>query len=141
MALTFEQQLANFKKKVETKSLQVAVKVGLDLHKVIVQKTIVDTGRLRANNQIQAGSKPTGSTMDTDKTGNYTIAYGIEKMRRYKFGDDIWICNNVEYAYPVEMGFRGKSGGHRGAGFFRTSVDDIVAQWPNIVQEVKSSNE
>jgi hypothetical protein len=139
MAVTFQEQVKKFTSIVEPRMRNVSVKVGLDLHKVIVKKTIVDTGRLKAGNQLMPGSKPTGSTTDTDKTGAGTLAKGIANMKSYKLGDDIWICNNVEYAYPVEMGFRGKSGGHRGAGFFRTSVDDIISQWPNIVQEVKSA--
>ncbi len=137
MADTFEQQLAKFREKVEKKSSQVCVKVGLDLHKMIVKRTPVDTGRLKANNQITAGSKASSATTDTDKTGASTIGNGVSAMNSFKLGQDIWICNNVEYAYPIE--FEGHSSKKAPEGFFRVSVGDVVAQWPNIVSEVKSA--
>mgnify|MGYP000744377403 CR=1 FL=1 len=129
--MSFVEDIRKFQSNTECKASQIARKVGLDLHSRIVGRTPVDTGRLRANNQLAIGSKPATSTIGKDKGGELTIAKGRVAMGGYSLGDDIWIANNVEYASVIE--FKGHSK-QAPAGFFRVSIADIVNTWPNIVR-------
>ncbi len=125
--MSFAEDIKKFQSNTERKASQIARKVGLDLHSRIVERTPVDTGRLRANNQLAIGAKPAGKT---ESTGLPSQA----AMGGYTLGDDIWICNNVEYAAPIE--FEGHSK-QAPSGFFRVSIADIVQAWPNIVRVAK----
>jgi hypothetical protein len=135
--MSFAEDIKKFQSNTERKASQIARKVGVDLHARIVERTPVDTGRLRANNQLAVGHKPASSLMATDKDGGATIAKGQAAMGSYTLGDDIWICNNVEYAAPVEFGAEMGKKMQRPEGFFRVSIADILQAWPSIVRIAK----
>ena len=136
--MEFQVDIAKFQGTVEKRLSQIARKVTLELHKNIVLETPVDTGRLKANNQIGIGSRPTSSVLDTDKSSvgspGKTVAQEAPKVNDYKPGDDLWITNNVEYAYYVEVGH------HRvpPVAMFGRSYLAVLNKWPSIVQEVSS---
>jgi hypothetical protein len=134
--MSFAEDIKKFQSNTERKASQIARKVGVDLHARIVERTPVDTGRLRANNQLAVGHKPTNSVMDKDKTktGTPTKAVGEAAIGGYTLGDDIWIANNVEYAAPVEFGAEMGKKMQRPEGFFRASIQDIMQKMPNIVR-------
>ncbi len=133
--MSFVDDIKKFRQTVENKSSQIARKVAIDLHSRIVERTPVDTGRLLANNHLTIGSPSTASTIDKDKEGDRTKAAAESVSKSYKLGDDIWISNNLVYAYPIE--FLGHSSVKRPEGFFRVSVQDIIQAWPSIVSEAK----
>lgn len=131
---TFEQEVEAWEKKMMDQASKVVRKTVIDLHTRIVRRTPVETGRLKANNQIGIGVKPATATMDTDKTklgtSGSTVAKETSKLRDLPLGVDVWICNNVEYALPIEMG-HSKTGAPQG--MFRISMQDLMQKWPSLV--------
>jgi hypothetical protein len=128
--MSFGQDIQRFKTKTEEKASQIARKVILDLHARIVERTPVDTGRLRANNQVALNGYASGTVPDMDKAGGATMANGEVVVGGYALGDFATINNNLEYATVIE--FEGRSN-QAPAGFFRVSIADIVNAWPSIV--------
>lgn len=127
-------------KKWESKAIEQATlvckKVAIDLHGEIVQRTPHDTGRLKGNNLLSINNKDTSVLDVTDKEGSATQARALANFVGFTLGDDIWLTNNVEYAYPIEMGHSKQAP----SGFFRVSVQSIVSQWRNIVSQVRSTS-
>ncbi len=125
----FSEEIKKFKIKTTEKADQIAKKVGMDLHSRIIARCPVDTGRLRANNQLAIGAKPSGTTTSVGVPSSGAIS-------SYTVGDDIWIANNLEYAVPVEYGGEHGKRMQRPEGFFRVSIKDVTSAWPSIVQSV-----
>lgn len=62
-------------------------------------------GRFRGNWQVSFDVPAMGETGRIDKSGNLTIATGEVVLSSFKVGmANIYFCNNVPYAYPLEMG-------------------------------------
>lgn len=129
--------LTRFKMKTEEQISQVVRKICLDLFTLIVRRSPVDTGRFRANNQIDLNNM-SGSSVVTFHTtkkstvvrygggdrggGANTISSESNKLGSYKLGDTIFLYNNVEYALDLEYG----SSKQAAAGVYRISVQDLV---------------
>lgn len=102
-------------------------KVSLDLHRSVVLKTPVDTGRARANWQAGVNIAPSGSLHQEDKTGSATIDTVKRILAAVKAGDVIWIVNNVEYITHLEKG----SSKQAPAGMMRVTLRN----YPGIVEK------
>lgn len=62
-------------------------------------------GRFRGNWQVSFDAPTTDETGRIDKTGDLTKAAGNYTLSLFKVGmKSIFFCNNVPYAYPLEMG-------------------------------------
>ncbi|WP_108780334.1 hypothetical protein [Enterobacter bugandensis] len=62
-------------------------------------------GRFRGNWQVSFDAPTTDETGRVDKTGDLTKAAGNYTLSLFKVGmKAIYFCNNVPYAYPLEMG-------------------------------------
>ncbi|UQC70945.1 hypothetical protein C0560_09120 [Lelliottia sp. AC1] len=62
-------------------------------------------GRFRGNWQVSFDAPTTEETGRIDKTGDLTKAAGNYTLSLFKVGmSSIYFCNNVPYAYPLEMG-------------------------------------
>lgn len=62
-------------------------------------------GRFRGNWQVSFDTPTTDETGRVDKTGNLTKAAGNYTLSLFKVGmKAIYFCNNVPYAYRLEMG-------------------------------------
>ncbi|HFV9291451.1 TPA: HK97 gp10 family phage protein [Serratia fonticola] len=70
----------------------------------IVQRSPVDTGRFRANNQVSIGSPEYTSTSATDKSGGATLQQGSAVIAQGQPYSVIYIQNNLPYAEPLENG-------------------------------------
>ena len=129
----FADDFQKFRVKVEKRNGAIVRKVGLTLHGRIVERCPVDTGRARANNQIEIKTKPMSTLIETDKAGDKTKRRASLAMAGYTLGDDIWIANNVAYIIPLEYGHSKQ----RPEGMFRVSIQDILTAWPGLVSQVK----
>ena len=119
---SFSVDLAKFGQKSIDNSEKIVRKTAFDLHARIVKRMPVDTGRARANTQISLHNLPSDATLETDKSGNATIASGNRELSQFKLGDTVFIYNNVEYILSLEFG----SSKQAPAGMFRISFDEIV---------------
>lgn len=78
--------------------------ISLQLLNEIVQRSPVDTGRFRANNQVSIGSPEYNVTDATDKSGGATLQQGSAVIAQGKPFSVIYIQNNLPYAEALEDG-------------------------------------
>lgn len=124
---------------------QIVRKVCLDLFKLIIVKSPVDTGRFRANNQIDLNGMSGSSILEfhnvklkgQDRKGQgfssgqatnsgQMIVREAGKLTGYKLGDTVFLYNNVEYAMYLEFGPHSKQAP---SGVYRVSVQEIISKW------------
>lgn len=127
---SFTLDLERFGVKTKEKMRLVVSKIALDLLSRIVARSPVDTGRFRANNQIDINSISGGAVLEFEAhgDGSITVGRGSEKLGSYKLGDTIFIYNNVEYAIPLEYGHSKQAP----AGVYRISVEELIAHFSSI---------
>lgn len=86
-------------------SEEVVKLASLNLFKKIVYKTPVDTGHLAYNWNMELNSPNLTVKSGTDPQKTSTLNIGKTNIDKFKLGvKQIWITNNVEYAYDIEYG-------------------------------------
>jgi len=78
--------------------------ISMALLAEIVQRSPVDTGRFRANNQVSLGGPDYGITTEVDKSGAATLQQGSAVIAQGKPYSVIYIQNNLPYAEALENG-------------------------------------
>ncbi|MFP2269396.1 hypothetical protein [Enterobacter ludwigii] len=90
-------------------------------------------GRFRGNWQVSFDAPTTDETGRIDKTGDLTKAAGNYTLSHFKVGmKSIFFCNNVPYAYPLEMGHSTQAPG----GMVRITAADFQRFFEEAVMEV-----
>ena len=147
MTTPFILDLSRFRIKTENQMRLVVKKFALELFTLIVRRSPVDTGRFRANNQIDINRMSPESVLEFKETdagavikfsgggvggGGNVIARESSKLAEYELGDTIFIYNNVEYAIALEYGSSNKAP----AGVYRISIQDIITFFDSMVRSV-----
>ncbi|MBE8905956.1 hypothetical protein [Enterobacter asburiae] len=90
-------------------------------------------GRFRGNWQVSFDAPTTDETGRIDKTGNLTKAAGNYRLSLFKVGmKAIYFCNNVPYAYRLEMGHSSQAPG----GMVRITAAEFQRFFEEAVREV-----
>lgn len=90
-------------------------------------------GRFRGNWQVSFDTPTTDETGRVDKTGNLTKAAGNYTLSLFKVGmKAIYFCNNVPYAYRLEMGHSSQAPG----GMVRITAAEFQRLFEEAVREV-----
>lgn len=90
-------------------------------------------GRFRGNWQVSFDAPTTDETGRVDKTGNLTKAAGNYTLSLFKVGmKAIYFCNNVPYAYRLEMGHTSQAPG----GMVRITAAELQRFFEDAVREV-----
>lgn len=90
-------------------------------------------GRFRGNWQVSFDAPTTDETERVDKTGNLTKAAGNYTLSLFKVGmKAIYFCNNVPYAYRLEMGHSSQAPG----GMVRITAAEFQRFFEEAVREV-----
>ena len=90
-------------------------------------------GRFRGNWQVSFDAPTTDETGRVDKTGDLTKAAGNYTLSLFKVGmKAIYFCNNVPYAYPLEMGHSTQAPG----GMVRITAAEFQRFFEEAVREV-----
>ncbi|MBL5926482.1 hypothetical protein [Enterobacter asburiae] len=90
-------------------------------------------GRFRGNWQVSFDAPTTDETGRVDKTGNLTKAAGNYTLSLFKVGmKAIYFCNNVPYAYRLEMGHSSQTPG----GMVRITAAEFQRFFEEAVREV-----
>ncbi|EPS0554862.1 hypothetical protein [Enterobacter roggenkampii] len=90
-------------------------------------------GRFRGNWQISFDTPTTDETGRIDKTGDLTKAAGNYTLSLFKVGmKAIYFCNNVPYAYRMEMGHSSQAPG----GMVRITAAEFQRFFEEAVREV-----
>jgi hypothetical protein len=111
-----------------------AVAAGcLDITKEIIQRTPVDTGRLKGNWIPDINNIPDYSLDTYDKSGNKAISKASSETNKIQIGDIYFLINNLVYAPVAEYGLYPIPGGEKTingystqapAGMVRTTVEE-----------------
>ncbi|EMN8533690.1 hypothetical protein [Enterobacter hormaechei] len=90
-------------------------------------------GRFRGNWQVSFDAPTTDQTGRIDKTGDLTKAAGNYTLSLFKVGmKAIYFCNNVPYAYPLEMGHSTQAPG----GMVRITAAEFQRFFEEAIKEV-----
>lgn len=90
-------------------------------------------GRFRGNWQVSFDAPTTDETGRVDKTGNLTKAAGNYTLSLFNVGmKAIYFCNNVPYAYRLEMGHSSQAPG----GMVRITAAELQRFFEDAVREV-----
>lgn len=107
--MSFSRDIKKFRAKALKGAEMVVRGTALDLFAGINLRTPVDTGRLRANWQLNINSIPAGTINDTDKRGAKARRKAEQGVKAYDAGDVIYIVNNLPYAPVIERGSSAKA--------------------------------
>lgn len=90
-------------------------------------------GRFRGNWQVSFDAPTTEENGRIDKTGDLTKAAGNYTLSLFKVGmRSIYFCNNVPYAYPLEMGHSTQAPG----GMVRITAAEFQRFFDGVIREV-----
>lgn len=90
-------------------------------------------GRFRGNWQVSFDAPTTEENGRIDKTGDLTKAAGNYTLSLFKVGmSSIYFCNNVPYAYPLEMGHSTQAPG----GMVRITAAEFQRFFDEAIREV-----
>lgn len=108
--------------------------VCLAVTKEVVERTPVDTGRLRGNWFATIGAPSAAVTEAVDKSGRATITRAKPAIDKAP-GTQFWLTNNLSYAMRIE--FEGWSTIKAPAGMVRITAENVRAN----VREEAQKNE
>ncbi len=92
-------------------------------------------GRFRGNWQVSFDQRAEGETGRIDKAGNATIAAGTLVIEQFRVGmSAVYFCNNVPYAYRVEMGHSKQAPG----GMVRITAAEFQRFFDEAAREVRN---
>jgi hypothetical protein len=89
---------------IQGNSLVLLKKLALNIDKNVVMATPVDTGRARANWQVQINGPAQGELEKEDPSGAVTIAMGQTAIMGVQHGQAIHITNNLPYVVYLNDG-------------------------------------
>lgn len=119
--MSFASQVRTFAVKSE-KAVDATVRaITFALFREVVQRTPVDSGRLKGNWQVSIGTPATGTLTSVDKNGGTTITKIVAGMGGW--GSVTYLTNNIPYAHRIE--YDGWSHTKAPAGMVRVSLARI----------------
>lgn len=79
-------------------------KISLEVLRGVVEMSPVKTGRFRGNWQLGLDLKPTSEIPMPEAKDRDPFIEGLGAIAPLRFGQTVWITNNVPYAIPLEEG-------------------------------------
>lgn len=101
---SFSKQMNDIIKKTKDNTRKAVAAGCLEISKEIIQRTPVDTGRLKGNWIPEKNTRPDYSLNTSDKSGSKTISKSKAVTNKLKIGDTYFLVNNLVYAEVVEYG-------------------------------------
>lgn len=90
-------------------------------------------GRFRGNWQVSFDERTTEETGRIDKSGGETLRAGNLMLSQFRVGmKEVFFCNNVPYAYPLEMGHSSQAPG----GMVRITAAEATRFFEEAAKEV-----
>jgi hypothetical protein len=109
-------------------------KIALDAFSRVIMRSPVLTGRFRGNWLVSIGQVPDGVTDEVDPSGVHIITDVQEKVIELKFGQTIYLINNLPYARRLEYGWSKQAPGGMvriTAAEFQPIADSVIRQIAN----------
>lgn len=129
----FAEAVGNFEKKTVNKLDLAKRKIALEVFTEVIMMSPVDTGRFRGNWQVAIGDNPSFD-LEVEVTDHASggpggvLAKVNGQVMQLKFGNTIWLVNNLPYAVALEYGHSSQAPG----GMVRLTVQ----KWHPIVEKV-----
>jgi hypothetical protein len=120
--MSFAGDIHKFNVKAQGNTSKVLRGTALAMFGQVVQRTPVDTGRLRGNWQVELNNIPRSTVKQTPSGA---ISQGNAEINRSKANDAIYIINNLPYARVVEYGLY-PDGPNTAGGYSRQSPQGMV---------------
>ena len=117
-----------------TNASQIARAIAIELETRVVQKSPVDTGRLRGNWNVGINA-PNMAEQGADISGMESNARALGALSNFKLGDSIFITNNLPYTHKLEFGLYG-DGDKTVNGFIRITYQEVMSALENIGRKV-----
>lgn len=76
---------------------------SFELFSAVVVTTPVDKGVLINNWYLTVNSPSSDTRTNESKSGANALAQGEGELFKFDIANDIWITNNLPYAYPIEF--------------------------------------
>lgn len=127
----FSAAIGDFVAKAKENADLVVRRVTFDIFDRVIDKTPVDTGRLKGSWLPAIGSVPSGDPNTPDKSGAVSIARVAATTLKAKAGDIIYMISQLPYSRRIEYGHSKQAPG----GMVRTSI----AEFSSVVD--KAANE
>ena len=107
--MSFQSDIKAFAMTTGTRMDLVVKKVVFDLYGLVVKRTPVDTGYLRANWQVGINVRPQGIIGDAGRKGKRdrhraSLTNAAKSMGDIRAGGVVYLVNNVPYALQIEFG-------------------------------------
>jgi len=77
----------------------------LDLTRLIIKASPVDTGRFRGNWQASVNTPKVTQLKRKDRTGTRTITAASNVIEKFNMGQTFYLTNNLPYARRLEYGY------------------------------------
>jgi hypothetical protein len=120
--MTFALDISKLVKKYNGNVDKAVRTAGFELVRRVVNKTPVDTGRLRGNWQATIDVPAMGTIEREDKAGQATIQAAMPAIKQMT-GRVFWLSNNLPYARRIE--YEGHSSIKAPAGMVRVSIAEL----------------
>ena len=91
----------------------------LDLTRLIIKASPVDTGRFRGNWQASVNTPKVTQLKRKDRTGTRTITAASNVIEKFNMGQTFYLTNNLPYARRLEYGSHSKQAPN---GFLRINL-------------------
>ena len=100
-------------------------KVAFQVLNGLVMLTRVDTGRARGGWQVTLAIPAIGESGTLDKNGSSTVEREAIRVLESRYGEDIYITNNVHYIVWLNYGTTTREGDH----FVERVLADVESQF------------
>lgn len=122
MTMSFSDDIKKFAEKAGKTQERIALEMIVDLNRLVVEKTPVDTGNARGGwtASINAPIVMMGDIGAKDKSGSRTVNK-LSKVAQRAMGNVYYLTNSVSYILPLEFGTKKM----RPFAMARTSVKEV----------------
>lgn len=103
--MSFALDVSKFVEKAKKNPETVMRQVSIKLFSAIIKASPVDTGRFRMNWMASGGTPASGTTDDTDKSGNTATGNATSFVRKAADWKEFTLTNNLPYAQRLEYGW------------------------------------
>lgn len=101
--MKFSTSIKNFRRKSMDRFVRIKRSASFELFSAVVVTTPVDKGVL-INNWYLTVNSPSNETRTNESTsGANSLAQGTGELPKFDIANDIWMTNNLPYAYPIEF--------------------------------------
>lgn len=123
--MSFEGDIIRFTNKTYQEADRIRRGVIIKLFSAVIDDTPVDTGRLRGNWQTSVGKPKENEILQTDKNGTRSKTKILNNLG--KFGETVYLSNNLPYANVAEYGqWNGPTDKVTGQGFSKKAPAGMV---------------